>query len=84
MITTLQLIVQLYTHYVHISTRDLAANDAKLRELFNPAKPLKSLYTRLNDLVNYTAVAGETITNEQVIQITYGLVAETGQFQEYC
>ena len=60
--TTLQLIGQLYGHYARISTTDVMANDANLREQFNPDDPLKSLYTRLNECVNYATTTGDTTT----------------------
>ena len=62
---------------------DLEENDRKLRETYNPDKPLKSLYVRLNECVDYVTVAGEPITEGQVVRISYSLVAETGKFQEY-
>ena len=41
---------------------DLAENDRKLQETFNPDKPLKSLYTRLNECVDYRTTVGDPIT----------------------
>ena len=61
---------------------DLAAIGTKLREDFNPNNPLESLYMRLNEWVDYATTAGETTTEVQVMHIAYGLVVETGQFQE--
>ena len=51
--TTLNLISQLYAHYVRILAIDLAENNRKLQETFNLDKPLKRLYTRLNECVDY-------------------------------
>ena len=36
---------------------------------------------RLNKCVNYETAEGEPITEVQVVQISYDLVVETGQFQ---
>ena len=63
---------------------DLAKNDKNLREPCNPEEPLKSLYKRLNECVDYTTAAGEPISEVQFVHIAYGLVAETGQFQGDC
>ena len=51
---------------------------------FNPREPLKSLFTRLNKCVDYATAAGDPVTEVQIVRITYGLVTETGQFQEDC
>ena len=61
---------------------DLADNDRKLQETYNTEEPLKSLYTRLNECVDYSTAAGEPISEVKVVRIAYGLVLETGQFQE--
>ena len=63
---------------------DLTKNDRKLWETYNPDEPIKRLYTRLNKCVDYATTAGERITEGQVVRISYGLVTETGQFQEDC
>ena len=63
---------------------DLAGKDRKLRETYNPDKPLKCLYMRLNKCFDYATAASEPITERHVICVAYGLIAETGKFQEYC
>ena len=39
---------------------------------------------RLNECFDYATAASEPIIEGQFICIDYGLVAETGKFQEYC
>ena len=39
---------------------------------------------RLNDCVDYTTAAGDHVIEVNLVQIAYGLVAETGQVQEDC
>ena len=34
--------------------------------------------------MDYATAAGETITEGKVVRVAYGLVAETGKFQENC
>ena len=58
---------------------DLAANNVRLQEPCNPENPLENLYTSLNKCAYYATVAGNPITDVQLAQIAYGLVAETGQ-----
>ena len=82
--TTLSLISHLYVHYAQISATELAKNDMNLWETYNSDEPLEILHTRLNGCVDYTTAVGEPITEGQVVRISYGLVAETGQFQEDC
>ena len=74
--TTLQLLIHLYVHYARISAMGLAANDTELQEQFNTGKPLKSLYTRLHECVDYATTAGETTMEEQVTKIAYSLVSK--------
>ena len=62
---------------------DLAENDTKLREAFNFDEPLKILYARLNECVEYPTTANDSVTEGQIVCIAYGLIVETGQFQEY-
>ena len=67
-----------------ILATDLAKNDKKLRESYNPNDPLKSLYTGLKKCQGYATVAGKPITEGQVVCISYSLVAGKSQFQEDC
>ena len=60
---------------------DLAEKCRKLQETYNTYKPLKILYTRNNECVDYVTATGKPITEGQVVRIAYGLVAETGQIQ---
>ena len=60
--TTLQLLGHLYAHYARILATDLAENEKKLGEAYNPDEPLESLFTRLNEYVDYATMAGEPIT----------------------
>ena len=78
------IIRHLYAHYMRILAIDLAKNNRKLWEIYNPDEPLERLYKRLNKCVDYATVAGERITKGQVFRISYGLVTETGKFQEDC
>ena len=82
--TTLTLPIHLYGNYARILATDLAANNQKLSNPFNPNKLLESLYTRLNERVDYATTAGNPIAQGQVVSIEYDLVAEMGQLQEYC
>ena len=70
----LQIIRHLYLNYAWISSTDLTANDTKLQEPCNTNEPPKSLYTKLNECIDYYTSEGETITKGQLIQIDNGLV----------
>ena len=70
----MNLLSHLYTHYARISATDLEENDRKLQETYNIYKPLKILYTSLNEYIDYATAAGEPITEGQVVRIAYGLV----------
>ena len=59
---TPSLLRHLYGNYARILATDFTDNENNLRELCNPDEPLKSLYTRLNECIDYATVAGEPIT----------------------
>ena len=80
--TTLQLLSHLYAHYASILATDLADNGKKLREANNTDNPLESLYTRLNECVDYATSTGKPIIEGQIVHNSYSLVTETGKFQE--
>ena len=82
--TMLTLLSHLYAHYAQILATYLAENGRNIRETYNPDEPLENLYTRVNECIDYTTVAGEPINEGQVVRIAYGIVAETGKFQEDC
>ena len=46
-------------------------------------KTIEIMYIRLNEFSDYLAEAGKTITKGKLDWIAYGLVVETGQYQEY-
>ena len=46
--TSLKPLIHLYAHYTRILATDLAGNDKKPREAYNPNQPTESLYRRLN------------------------------------
>ena len=82
--TILTLLSRINGHYSRILVTDLAANDQKMREPFNPYKPLEILYTRITECIDYATAAGKPVPEGHVVRISYGLVLETGQFQDEC
>ena len=74
----LTLLSHLYAHYTWILATDLAENDRKLQETFNPDEPIESFYTSLNECADYATAADDPITEGKFVRISYGLVAETG------
>ena len=67
--TMLTLLSHMYTHYARIFSTDLAEINRKLQETYNLNEPLESLYTRLNECVDYATLASEPITKGQVVRI---------------
>ena len=83
-IPTINLIGYLYENYNQILDTDIADNDVRLQESFNLDEALQSLYTILNECTDYSITAGDPIIKCQLVQIVYGLITETVQFQEDC
>ena len=71
--------MHLYCHYAHISATEMAENDARLQVLYNSEELLNRFINWLNECNNFVAVAGEPITEVQLVRISYGLIYETGQ-----
>ena len=65
----LTLLSHMYTHYARIFSTDLAEINRKLQETYNLNEPLESLYTRLNECVDYATSTSEPITKGQVVRI---------------
>ena len=58
----LLLLIPIYFQYARVLDMDLAASGTKLREAFNPNKPLEILYTSLNECVDYATVVVNPVT----------------------
>ena len=59
---TLLLLSHIYRNYARIPATKLVENNKNLRDPCNPEEPLESLYTRLNQCVDYATSEGEPIT----------------------
>ena len=57
----------------------MVANDEILRASYNTEEPLESLIKRLNKCADFATASGEPVSETQLVRITYGMVAETGQ-----
>ena len=76
----MDLLTHLYKNYARISSSDMAANDERLRTSYNAEETIESLIEGLNECADFATVAGEPVSETQLVRISYVLVAETGQY----
>ena len=78
----MELITNLYDNYARISSTDVAANNKIIRSPYNVEEPLKSLIKRINECEDFATSVSELVSDNHIVRITYGLVAETGLYPE--
>ena len=54
---------------MRISATDLATNDAKTQEPYNPKELLERLYTRIKKCVNYATAVVKPVTKGKIVRI---------------
>ena len=82
--STIDLIKHIYKRYIRIPSTDMAANDKRLQASYNAEEPLKSLTKRINKYADFSTAASKSVSDTQLLLITYGLVSNTGQYPEDC
>ena len=78
--TTRQLLEHLYETYNNISPADLQSNDARLRSPYDANHPVENLFDQVKDSVNYAAAGDTPYTPEQVVDIAFQILFQTGLF----
>ena len=78
------MIQHLSTNYGVITPADLDDNDARMREPFDPSKPIEELYEQIEDATDYADAAGAPYNSTQVLSRAYVLVHKTGEYNEAC
>lgn len=76
----LQLLTHLYNTYDQIRDSDLIANQGRMEVPYDINFPIKALLEQIEDNVEYVAQGRTPFTNEQVVSISYMLVAKIGIF----
>jgi len=78
------MIQHLYTNYGIITPAELDDNDARMRETFDPSKPIEELYEQIEDATDFADAAGAPYNAAQVLSRAYVLIHKTGVYNEAC
>ena len=60
----------------------MVVNYKSLISSYNPEEPLNSIIKIIKNYSDYAAAAGKPVTEKYLIRISYGIVANTGVYQE--
>ena len=77
-ITTLNMLQHLYDNYGIISAVDLADNDDKLREAYDPSQPIETLFHRFEAAVEYADTEKRPYAPDQLVSRAFLLILKTG------
>jgi hypothetical protein len=83
-VSTRELIEHLLRTYGNITPTDLAENDLRFKAAYDPAEPIETLYSQLEDAMDYADAGANAYTPNQVVSNAYTLVFNTGMFPEAC
>lgn len=80
--STLALLNHLYANYSNITAKDLVDNLNKMNEQYDVNLSIETLFTRLEDCVDFAQAGGTPITTEQVVTSALNAIQRTGVFAE--
>lgn len=83
-VTTLDILQHLYDDYGKITAADLASNDAKMREPYDPETPIEKFFNRVNTAVLFAKRAKSSYTEQHIVSTTYNIIFNTGVFTDAC
>jgi hypothetical protein len=83
-VSTRELIEHLLRAYGNITPTDLAENDTRFKTAYDPSEPIETLYSQLEDAMDYADAGDNAYTANQVVSNAYTLVFNTGMFPEAC
>ncbi len=83
-VSTCELIEHLLRAYGNITPTDLAENDTRFKTAYDPSEPIETLYSQLEDAMDYANAGDNAYTANQIVSNAYTLVFNTGMFPEAC
>ena len=72
----------MYGNYGIISVVDLADNDDKLREVYDPSQPLETLFHRFEAAVEYADAVKRPYVPDQLVSRDFLLILKTGLYND--
>jgi hypothetical protein len=82
--TPLQLLAHLYTNYAKITPADLDANDHHMKQPCDVDQPIEVMYQQIEEAIKFAAAGQAPYSPEQVLNIAYQLLFQTGIFSDNC
>ena len=73
-ITTLQMLMHLYSAYAKITEGDLEENNKRMRTDYDVNQPMEVLIGQIDDTVDMEAAADNPYSAEQVVTSAYNLI----------
>jgi hypothetical protein len=82
--TALTLITHLKECYAFISPIDLVANYERMCQTYDPSRPIEDLFKQMQDGWAYAQAGQQPYGKQQIINIAYALVFNTGMYIDAC
>lgn len=76
-LTTLQILRHLYNNCAKVTPYDLEQNDKQMKTQWDPNEPFETLIDQSMDGMEFSAAGNNAYTPQQVVTISYNLVANT-------
>jgi hypothetical protein len=74
----------LFLSYGSIAAVDLECNCENMSNAWDPQQPVKTLFKKIQDSVDYAEAGGVTISEENKLQTDYAKIFSTGKFHSAC
>ena len=83
-LTILQMLDHLYDVYAKILPDDLVKNTENMSAPWDPNQPFEYLIRQIQNGIDFAAHGQTPLTNKQIVNMAYTVVASTGLFHEEC
>ena len=83
-VSTLDLLTHLYTAYAKITDGNLEDKKETMGAAYDVNLPIKTLFKRIEDDVQFAAAGNTPFTAAQVVSIAFRIIQKTGMFTDDC
>ena len=83
-VTTRKLIIHLYAKYGNITMGALNDNKQRTKTAYDTIKPIKTLYTQMEQAIDFFNEAFTLFTPSQIFAMAYNLVFKTRLYNDTC
>ena len=82
--TTLQILTHLYATYAQITDCDIEDNKKAMAAAYDLNLPIKTLFKRIEECVQYSAAGNTPFTASQVVSTAFCIMQKTGMYTDNC